>query len=134
MLGISRRSAGGDRRSVPVCRARARHATGLPAISSRRPPRGSENRSSILCSRPMSNEHRRPAPSPHDEAARPAARAPTHAERCRTLVAEARSATLCTLAREPSGYPYGSLVTVAVDAQGRPLFLLSELAEHTGNL
>jgi putative heme iron utilization protein len=50
------------------------------------------------------------------------------------LVEEARSATLCTVAREPSGFPYGSLVTVAVDAEGRPLFLLSELAEHTGNL
>ena len=42
-----------------------------------------------------------------------AARTPTHAERCRTLVAGARSATLCTIAREPAGYPYGSLVTVA---------------------
>jgi hypothetical protein len=50
------------------------------------------------------------------------------------LALQARSATLCTIAREPIGYPYGSLVTVAVDARGRPLFLLSELAEHTGNL
>src|SRR5262249_34672599 len=32
------------------------------------------------------------------------------------------------------GYPYGSLVTVAIDGQGRPLLLLSELAEHTQNL
>jgi len=61
-------------------------------------------------------------------------RAPTHAERCRTLVASVRAATLCTIARDPAGYPYGSLVTVAIDASGRPLFLLSELAEHTGNL
>ncbi len=82
----------------------------------------------------MANEHRRPAPVTPDEAAPPPARAPTHAERCRTLVEEARSATLCTLARDPAGYPYGSLVTVAVDGAGRPLFLLSELAEHTGNL
>jgi putative heme iron utilization protein len=50
------------------------------------------------------------------------------------LVEQAQSATLCTLAREPRGYPYGSLVTVVVDGEGRPLFLLSELAEHTGNL
>jgi hypothetical protein len=84
--------------------------------------------------RPMSNDHGRPNSTPSAEPARPAARAPTHAERCRTLVAEARAATLCTVARDPAGYPYGSLVTVAVDALGRPLFLLSELAEHTGNL
>lgn len=64
----------------------------------------------------------------------PKARAPSHAERCRTLVSEARSATLCTVARDPAGYPYGSLVTVAIDERGRPLLLLSELAEHTQNL
>ena len=61
--------------------------------------------------------------------------APSHAERCRTLVATARSATLCTIARDPEGYPYGSLVTVALDVAGRPLVRsLSTLAEHTGNL
>jgi hypothetical protein len=81
----------------------------------------------------MSNEHARPA-AQRDADSRPAAKEPSHAERCRTLVAQTLSATLCTIAREPSGYPYGSLVTVAVDALGRPLFLLSELAEHTGNL
>lgn len=69
-----------------------------------------------------------------DKDGAPVARAPSHAERARTLAAEARTATLCTLARDPSGYPFGSLVTVAVDAEGRPLLLLSELAEHTGNL
>ncbi len=60
--------------------------------------------------------------------------APSHAERCRTLVSGAKSATLSTIARDPTGYPYGSLVTVAIDELGRPLFLLSTLAEHTGNL
>jgi putative heme iron utilization protein len=63
-----------------------------------------------------------------------AVRAPTHAERCRTLVLGAKSATLSTIARDPAGFPYGSLVTVAVDDRGRPLFLLSTLAEHTTNL
>ena len=42
-------------------------------------------------------------------------------------MATARGATLCTVARDPEGYPYGSLVTVAFDAVGRPLFLLSTL-------
>jgi putative heme iron utilization protein len=80
----------------------------------------------------MPNDHLRP--SPREENQGPVARAPTHAERCRTLVAETRAATLSTIARDPSGYPYGSLVTVAFDDLGRPLFLLSELAEHTANL
>jgi putative heme iron utilization protein len=83
----------------------------------------------------MPSDHQRPTTAPGSESdSSPKARAPSHAERCRTLVSEARSATLSTLAREPAGYPYGSLVTVAVDARGRPLLLLSELAEHTQNL
>lgn len=57
----------------------------------------------------------------------------THAERARTLVDSVSVGTLCTLAREPEGYPYGSLVTFGL-ATGRPVFLISELAEHTKNL
>ena len=58
---------------------------------------------------------------------------PTHAERARTLVARISTGTLCTLAMEPAGYPYGSFVTVAFD-DGDPVFLISGLAEHTKNL
>src|SRR6478736_1227794 len=58
---------------------------------------------------------------------------PTHAERARTLVAGISTGTLCTLALEPHGYPYGSFVTVAFD-EGDPVFLISALAEHTRNL
>lgn len=58
----------------------------------------------------------------------------SHAERCRTLLAGARTATLSTHARDPAGHPYGSLVAIACDARGRPLLLLSKLAEHTMNL
>jgi heme iron utilization protein len=58
---------------------------------------------------------------------------PTHAERARTLVAQISTGTLCTLAHEPEGYPYGSFVTVAFD-RGNPIFLISGLAEHTKNL
>ncbi len=82
----------------------------------------------------MSDPHQRPAPGSTDERAALAARAPTHAERCRTLVSTARSASLATVARAPEGFPNASLVTVAIDGAGRPLFLLSTLAEHTGNL
>src|SRR5688572_30293557 len=58
---------------------------------------------------------------------------PTHAERARTLVAQISTGTLCTLALEPEGYPYGSFVTVAFD-EGNAVFLISALAEHTKNL
>jgi putative heme iron utilization protein len=83
-------------------------------------------------------EHGRPAPSASPATAQAVspsshAAAPSHAERARTLIEGAASATLCTLAREPAGYPYGSLVTFAL-AEHRPVFLLSELAEHTRNL
>ena len=58
---------------------------------------------------------------------------PTHAERARTLVSQISTGTLCTLAIEPAGYPYGSFVTVAFE-NGNPVFLISALAEHTKNL
>lgn len=49
------------------------------------------------------------------------------------MVAQISTGTLCTLALEPEGYPYGSFVTIAFDA-GNPVFLISGLAEHTKNL
>ena len=58
---------------------------------------------------------------------------PTHGERARTLVANTGSGTLCTLAREPKGHPYGSFVVFGLD-EGTPVFLVSHLAEHTRNM
>lgn len=52
----------------------------------------------------------------------------------RELVRRCRTATLATIALRPAGHPYASLVAVAADARGRPLLLLSKLAEHTKNL
>jgi len=82
---------------------------------------------------PRPRERGDEAPSERSQKDPPRARAPGHAERCRTLLSLARSATLSTLARDPAGFPYGSLVSVA-DMAGRPLLLLSRLAEHTQNL
>src|SRR4051794_24687712 len=83
--------------------------------------------------RTMSDAHSRPS----GDAAEPLydvhVPTPTHAERARTLIAQISTGTLCTLATEPSGYPYGSFVTVAFE-QGNPIFLISALAEHTKNL
>ena len=82
----------------------------------------------------MSNDaHARPsgdAPEPLYDVNIPT---PTHAERARTLVAQISTGTLCTIALEPEGYPYGSFVTVAFE-NGNPIFLISGLAEHTKNL
>ncbi len=59
---------------------------------------------------------------------------PSHAERVRTLFSRATTATLCTLSRKHAGFPFGSLMPYALDAQGRPLFLISNMAMHTQNL
>jgi putative heme iron utilization protein len=58
---------------------------------------------------------------------------PSHAEQARTLAARVTTGTLCTIAVEPAGFPYGSFVTFGIDG-GSPVFLISELAEHTKNL
>ncbi len=59
---------------------------------------------------------------------------PSHAERVRTLFSRASVATLCTLSRKHAGFPFGSLMPYTLDAQGRPLFLISNMAMHTQNL
>src|SRR3954467_2360470 len=61
----------------------------------------------------------------------PPAPEPTHAERCRTLVAGQRRGALSTLAADPPGYPYGSVVTFGLADDGDPLFFVSLMAEHT---
>ncbi|MEX2659718.1 MAG: DUF2470 domain-containing protein [Acidimicrobiales bacterium] len=58
---------------------------------------------------------------------------PSHAERCRTLVSSQTRGTLCTLAAEPAGYPYGSVASYALDVAGNPLLFVSLMAEHTQN-
>jgi hypothetical protein len=56
------------------------------------------------------------------------------AEAVRALVREARHGLLATNGLEPAGFPYGSLVPVAMLAEGEPLLLISHLAQHTKNL
>ena len=63
----------------------------------------------------------------------PPAREPTHAERCRTLVAGERRGALSTLAPDPAGYPFGSVVSFGLADDGDPLFFVSLMAEHTQN-
>ena len=35
---------------------------------------------------------------------------------------------------DPAGYPFGSVVSYGLDESGEPLFVISQLAEHTRNL
>ena len=69
-------------------------------------------------------DRRPPAPLPPE---------PSHAERCRTLVASASRGALSTIAADPAGYPYGSVATYGLDDRGNPLFFVSLMAEHTQN-
>lgn len=64
----------------------------------------------------------------------PAPPEPTYAERARTLFSLASVATLCTHSKKCPGFPFGSLMPYALDAQGRPIFLMSSMAMHTQNL
>jgi putative heme iron utilization protein len=59
---------------------------------------------------------------------------PSYAERVRTLISLTTIATLSTISRKRSGYPFGSLMPYAIDLQGRPIFLISNMAMHTQNL
>jgi len=78
----------------------------------------------------MSNQHAATA-TPSDQ---PAISEPSHAERARTLLYLSSVATLSTLSRKQPGFPFGSLMPYALDPQGRPLFLISNMAMHTQNL
>jgi putative heme iron utilization protein len=59
---------------------------------------------------------------------------PSYAERARTLAYLGRTACLSTLSRKQPGFPFGSVMPYALDAHGRPLFLISNMAMHTQNL
>ncbi len=73
-----------------------------------------------------------PAPEPAGSGGR--APEPTHAERARTLMTSTTTGSMATMAAEDDGYPFGSIVTYALDYAGRPLLCLSDIAEHTRNL
>jgi putative heme iron utilization protein len=45
-----------------------------------------------------------------------------------------RTGTLSTLSRRHPGHPFASVMPYALDATGRPLFLISAMAMHTQNL
>jgi len=64
----------------------------------------------------------------------PAPPEPSFAERARTLAYLSRIGSLSTFSRKQPGFPFGSVMPYALDARGRPLFLISSMAMHTQNL
>jgi putative heme iron utilization protein len=56
------------------------------------------------------------------------------ARQARELLRSTRSGVLSSHSAKLPGYPYGSALPHVTDATGRPLFLISHLAEHTHNL
>jgi len=71
-----------------------------------------------------------------DSAAKTATRIGDPAADVRRWLLETHSATLCTVSARPAlaGHPFGSVVPFAVDAQGRPVILIADIAAHTANL
>ena len=64
----------------------------------------------------------------------PGARAPSHAERVRTLLASRGDGVLSTAAVDHGGTPFGSIATFGVEEDGTPLLSMSTMAEHARNL
>lgn len=82
----------------------------------------------------MSNDEKAPRQHATTGPASPQLPEPSHAERTRTLLALGTIGTLSSLSRKHAGFPFGSLMPYALDAAGRPLFLISAMAMHTQNL
>ncbi len=72
---------------------------------------------------------------PVENSPSPAASVPADAPgAARRLLRMATKASLATLLARMPGHPYASLVLVATEPDGTPLFLISRLALHTQNL
>jgi putative heme iron utilization protein len=55
-------------------------------------------------------------------------------EKARRLLRQCRHGALATLSQRLAGYPFATVVPYVPDHSGRPLLLISGLAEHTKNL
>ena len=52
----------------------------------------------------------------------------------RKFLKENRNGILSTISQEVGEFPYGSVCPFIMDQQGRPVFLISTIAEHTKNI
>ena len=57
-----------------------------------------------------------------------------HADASRLLIRRARAGLLSTALKSRNGWPYGSLVSVALDCDLSPLLLFSNISDHTRNI
>lgn len=55
-------------------------------------------------------------------------------QKARNLLRAERSGLLSTLSQKLGGYPFGTAVSYLTDQEARPIFLISQLAEHTRNI
>lgn len=55
-------------------------------------------------------------------------------DEARTLLLEAYQGVLSTHSRDMPGFPFGSVAPYCLNGAGEPVFLISELAQHTKNL
>ncbi|MAR89951.1 MAG: heme iron utilization protein [Pseudomonadales bacterium] len=58
----------------------------------------------------------------------------TTGQQARQALQSCFSGVLSTLSQKFSGYPFGSVVPFCLDLSGRPLILISRLAQHTRNI
>jgi len=56
------------------------------------------------------------------------------AKHARELLLKEYRGALATLSKAMPGFPFGSMVPYCLDEQGRPLILISRIAQHTHNL
>src|SRR6202453_3586068 len=82
----------------------------------------------------MSSSSNRSHGSSAVASSQPAIPEPSFSERARTLVYLGRIGSLSTISRKQPGFPFGSVMPYGLDAQGRPIFLISTMAMHTQNL
>jgi putative heme iron utilization protein len=83
-----------------------------------------------MISMPSSSSRKHAAPMGD----RPSVPEPSFAERTRTLLHLGRIGSLSTQSLKQPGFPFGSVMPYGLDAQGRPIFLISTMAMHTQNL
>ncbi len=70
---------------------------------------------------------------PISEPTTPAAALGRHPE-ARALLHERKAGVLSTLSLAVAGFPFGSVVPYCLDRGGRPLILISDIAQHTRNV
>ena len=83
---------------------------------------------------PSSSSSDRKHAGPGSPSGQPVIPEPSYSERARTLIHLVHIGSLSTLSRKQPGFPFGSVMPYGLDAQGRPIFLISTMAMHTQNL